>query len=98
MTFVAILHADQYPNIVVDSLVSRPADLAAGIPTPLLATPDAREGLGFQPVGLGRKFRLLPDRSLFLYAGTVGSARFDATPGSAAASSNSQRHFAADVF
>ncbi|WP_323142589.1 hypothetical protein [Massilia phyllosphaerae] len=75
MTFVAVLYSDTHPLILVDSLISRPASAAGGIATPLLDTLDTRGGLGYQPVGLGRKFWLLPDRSLFLYSGTVGSAQ-----------------------
>jgi ATP-dependent protease HslVU (ClpYQ) peptidase subunit len=75
MTFVAVLYADDYPLVVVDSLVSRADDSAPGVWTPLLATPDARSASGDKPVGLGRKFWLLPDRSIFSYAGTIGSAR-----------------------
>ncbi|MRV70590.1 hypothetical protein GJ700_02505 [Duganella sp. FT92W] len=75
MTFVAVLYADYHPLIVADSLVSRRDNTAPGIPTPLLNDPDARPGQGYRPVGLGRKFWLLPDRSLFLYSGTIGSAQ-----------------------
>lgn len=75
MTFVAVLYADSFPLAVVDSMVSRRGNDADGTPSPLRDEVDQHAADGQQPIGLGRKFWLLPDRSLFLYAGTIGSAQ-----------------------
>lgn len=75
MTLVAVLFADEFPLVVTDSLLSRETAEDVGTLTPLLDDLDRRQGTnGHKPTGLTRKFWILPDRSLFLYAGTIGSA------------------------
>jgi hypothetical protein len=75
MTLVAVLFADEFPLVITDSLLSRVTEEGTGALSPLLDEVDLRAGPdGFKPVGLTRKFWLLPDKSLCFYAGTIGSA------------------------
>lgn len=75
MTFVAVLHSTDYPLIVADSMISRPGQYTGGMASPLLDSPDARLGHDFAPVGLSRKFWMLPDKSIYLYSGVVAQAQ-----------------------
>jgi len=75
MTLVAVLYADTSPIVVADSLISNFDGLPDGLNTPLFSTPDSRAAGEYRPAGLARKFWMLPDRSLFFYAGAAGAAR-----------------------
>lgn len=74
MTLVMVLYADSCPMVVCDSLISAAKGARpGGVPNPL-REPEARQADGFHPLGLARKFWLLPDESLFCYAGSVRKA------------------------
>lgn len=75
MTLVAVIYAEHTPLVITDSLVSQEDAEANGVTTPLLSKKDMRSGSRHAPVGIARKFWLLPDGSLFFYSGTIGSAR-----------------------
>jgi hypothetical protein len=76
LTLNAVLYADVFPLVVSDSLVSNESGETVSVTSPLLSEYETRPGPGkWRPVGLARKFWLLPDRTLFLYAGTIGAAR-----------------------
>lgn len=75
MTLVAAIYAEHTPLIITDSLISQEAAQVNGVTTPLLPQVDMRSGEGYAPVGLARKFWLLPDGSIFFYSGISGSAR-----------------------
>lgn len=75
MTLVAVLYAEHTPLVITDSLISQEAAEVKGVTTPLLPQDDMRSGENYAPVGLARKFWVLPDGSIFFYSGIGGSAR-----------------------
>ena len=75
MTLVAVLFANEFPLVITDSLLSQPDPEDYGTLSPLMESVDQRQGNGFKPVGLTRKFWILPDKTLFFYCGTIGTAQ-----------------------
>lgn len=76
MTVVAVLFANETPLIVSDSMISNRDPAAIGVHSPFTPEADQREGeAGYKPVGLARKYWILPDKTFFFYAGDVGLAR-----------------------
>ena len=75
MTLVAVLFADEFPLVITDSLFSQPDPEDYGTLSPLMESIDRRQGDGYKPIGLTRKFWILPDKTLFFYSGTIGTAQ-----------------------